>query len=276
MFEVKIMSLETGKKYGYIASVINIILPIISYIMLAFLFVQLFQSIGLMLDNPGATTVPPTLGALAPISTVTGILSFVALILVLIAHRELSKFYNEPAIFKKLFHSILLAIAYAFAVIVAVVVFVIAIVGTTVTTNFVPEVGTAVFTTVIVGLLVFIVMTVIFAITYGLLWYRAFNKLSEKSGINNFKTAGLLFLLGSFIPLLSWIAWILAAQGYKQLKPQQPLNNNNDTQTYTQQPSQTFANIYCSQCGTENPTNSIYCKNCGQTITQLTQTNTTT
>jgi len=276
------MSLETGKKYGYIASVINSILPILSIIMVIFMFTQLFQSIGYMLDNPGASNVPPTFGALntailTPLSTVAGVLGLVALILIFIAHYELSKYYNEPAIFKKLVYSIILTIAYVVIAIVVAVIFVIALVGTAVTTNLVPDMGTTMSTPImLVGVLVFVVMTVIFVILYGLLWYRAFNKLGEKSGINNFKTAGLFFLIGSFIPFLSWVAWILAAQGYKQLKPQQPLNNNNDTQTYTQQPSQTFANIYCSQCGTENPTNSIYCKNCGQTITQLTQTNTTT
>ena len=71
IFEVKTMSLETGKKLGYIASVINIIVPIISWILVIFMFNQLFQFIGFMLNNPNATGMPPieSIGALSVISS---------------------------------------------------------------------------------------------------------------------------------------------------------------------------------------------------------------
>jgi uncharacterized membrane protein len=54
---------------------------------------------------------------------------------------------------------------------------------------------------------------------------RAFNKLGEKSEVDNFKTAGLLYLLGGALAivgigaLLSWIAWIFAFMGFRSLKP---------------------------------------------------------
>jgi uncharacterized membrane protein len=57
---------------------------------------------------------------------------------------------------------------------------------------------------------------------------RAFNKLAEKSGDDNFKTAGLLYLLGTVLTivliggLLIWIAWIFAAMGFNSLKPKEP------------------------------------------------------
>ena len=57
-----------------------------------------------------------------------------------------------------------------------------------------------------------------FGIVNGVLYMRAFNKLKEKSGVDNFGTAGLLYLIGVFIPLITWIAWIFAAMGFNKLK----------------------------------------------------------
>ena len=61
-------------------------------------------------------------------------------------------------------------------------------------------------------------MALAFGIVNGLLYMRAFNKLKEKSGVDNFGTAGLLYLIGVFIPLITWIAWIFAAMGFNKLK----------------------------------------------------------
>jgi uncharacterized membrane protein YfhO len=126
------------------------------------------------------------------------------------------------------------------------------------------------FVSIIGAIALFAILTIIFVIIYVLLWYRAFNKLGEKSGVDAFKTAGLLYALGTFIPLLSCIAWIFAAKGYKQLKQQQPPQNNTNNYNTTT----TDNEIFCSQCGTKNLTNTTYCKQCGQPL-HTTQTNPT-
>jgi heme/copper-type cytochrome/quinol oxidase subunit 2 len=151
--------------------------------------------------------------------------------------------------------------------------------NTSFTTDLPIEGITQSFTQLLSGIIVLyavtIIITLICGIINGFLWYQAFDKLGEKSGIDKFKTAGLLYLIGIFVPIIvTWIAWIFAAKGYKQLKPQQPhANNDYNTSNYTSPP--VFDKIFCSQCGTENFANDVYCKHCGQPI-QITQTNTTT
>jgi len=267
------MSLESAKNYGYIASIIFCIIPIISYTLSASIYAQLFRTITNLITNPNMVTDSSkfttfnTLEIILIAGLITIALSFTALILFLIAQYKLSKYYNEPAIFRNIIYSILLTISYTIAIIITTVLILLATFTTIDTTG-----NTITFTPFIIAITVFTVLTIAFIILYALLWYRAFNKLGEKSGINTFKTVGLLFVIGMFIPIVSFIAWVFAAKGYKQLKPQQPPNNNYNTQTYN--PTPTFDRIFCSQCGTENHTNAIYCKHCGQTI-QTNPTNTT-
>ncbi len=69
---------------------------------------------------------------------------------------------------------------------------------------------------VIVGLLAIIGAFLVILIISAFFWKRAFNKLGEKSGNNNFNTAGLLILIGAVLSIvgiggiISWIAWIFA------------------------------------------------------------------
>jgi uncharacterized membrane protein len=82
-----------------------------------------------------------------------------------------------------------------------------------------------------VGYLAVLAVAFIFAVVSGIFYMRAFNKLSEKSGVDNFKTAGLLYLIGAATAiigigaLIQWIAWIFAAMGYSSLKPKEPLTS---------------------------------------------------
>ncbi len=92
---------------------------------------------------------------------------------------------------------------------------------------------------------------------------RAFNKLKEKSGVESFGTAGILYLVGSIIPLVSWIAWIFAAAGFSKLKPV-PLSNA----SYPTQPlTTTIQTKRCPNCGTENSADALYCSSLRQTTT---------
>jgi uncharacterized membrane protein len=68
-------------------------------------------------------------------------------------------------------------------------------------------------------------VSTVFGIVNAVLYMRAFNKLAEKSGIDNFKTAGLLYSIGVLLTfvligwILVWRAWIFAATGFHKLKP---------------------------------------------------------
>ncbi|MCL2257506.1 MAG: DUF973 family protein [Nitrososphaerota archaeon] len=268
------MTLESAKSYGYIASIIFCVMPIISYISSIVMSVQLFQIFTNILSNPNAETNSSLLAALTSSSIAVGVglitvlaLSLIALILFLIAQYKLSKYYNEPSIFRNFIYIILFAICYSVIVVIVVAIFFIA----TITTASVTAV-----TSVIIAIVVLVVLTIIFIILEALLWYRAFKKLSEKSGVDAFKTAGLLYVIGMFISIVTCIAWYFAAKGYKQLKPQQTPNNDcYTTPTYNPSATPTLDRIFCSQCGAENLSSAIYCKHCGQPI-QTTPINTTT
>jgi hypothetical protein len=109
------------------------------------------------------------------------------------------------------------------------------------------------------------VVALAFGIVNGVLYMRAFNKLKEKSGVDNFGTTGLLILIGVFIPIISWIAWIFAAMGFKKLKvaptpsPHVPY--------YVHPPLSTTTQIKrCPNCGAENLTDAFYCSSCGKPL----------
>ncbi|MCL2172554.1 MAG: hypothetical protein FWB84_02755, partial [Candidatus Bathyarchaeota archaeon] len=113
------MTLESAKSYGYIASIIFCVMPIISYISSIVMSVQLFQIFTNILSNPNAETNSSLLAALTSSSIAVGVglitvlaLSLIALILFLIAQYKLSKYYNEPSIFRNFIYIILFAICY--------------------------------------------------------------------------------------------------------------------------------------------------------------------
>ena len=93
---------------------------------------------------------------------------------------------------------------------------------------------------------------------------RAFNKLKEKSGVDNFGTTGLLYLVGNIIPLVGGIAWIFAYLGFRQL---QPSSTTSPTMSYpTQSPPANIQTKRCPNCGTGNYGNASYCRTCGNPL----------
>jgi uncharacterized membrane protein len=264
------MSFEVAKKYGYRASVMNVILPIAAIIILlgatAALFYQIFA-------NPAvaSTSVTFLVGFIIGFSIIIMIAGISALILFILSMHKLANYYKEPKIFKNILYGFLSSVISGITI---------SVVSTLMTTIFAtstaeniiidPYTGNGfsaiaqLFGQIIAVYAVIIIISLICGIIHAILWYQAFDLLGEKSGIEKFKTVGLLYLIGMFVPIVSWIAWIYAAKAYKQLQPQP---------TTTQQPN--FNKIYCNQCGTENLTNTTYCNNCNQPL-HTTQTNTNT
>jgi uncharacterized membrane protein len=70
----------------------------------------------------------------------------------------------------------------------------------------------------------------IIAILNGFFYRRAFYALAEKSGEGNFRTAGLLMIIGGALTivivggLIFFIGWIFAAMGFFSMKPKQTLS----------------------------------------------------
>jgi uncharacterized membrane protein len=250
------MSLETGKKLCLISSLITIISPIALLIAYLSLFVQLFSSI--LSTSDVATSVLPSVYGI--IGVFAG-LSIAGLVLFLVGMYYLSQYYNTSKIFKSAFKAFLINIATG--AVVVIVIFLLSsvmlgssIIGTT-PTETVPIFG-ALFNFLIAILLVAL-MAYAIAIYCAVLYKRSFDTLAEKSGVGEFKTMGLLYLIGTILPMgiITLVGWIFAALGYSKLKPTQP-----QAEIYPPPPpTQTIK--YCSHCGAENVADANYCHVCG-------------
>jgi len=167
----------------------------------------------------------------------SGILSLIGIILLLIGVKGLADFYKEQGIFNNTLYSIITVVVGCVAgvgVIAASAVAALAElginwaniedwanIGTDVATVFADfDLGmiAALLGALFVGL---IILWVTFIISMYFL-RKSMNQLSTKSGVGLFGTAGLLVLIGAFIPaiglLLIWIGFIIATAAFFQMK----------------------------------------------------------
>jgi uncharacterized membrane protein len=170
-----------------------------------------------------------------------GIIEIIGLILVLFALRNLANHYREEDIFRHALYGVAVAVVGAIIVGVLVVAVVLSNIKDLVTqlypgwngdwstlqgmtantanfdpTNIFPLIG---------GLLVVLVIAWVFAIIASFLIYRSLKQLSSKSNMGFFGTAGLMLLIGAFIPIigliLMWISALILAIAFFTLKPQE-------------------------------------------------------
>ncbi len=269
------MSLESSRKLGFTASLIAVIMPVIIGLAYAFL---IFSSITSSVSGSNSISSFPLTTII--LLFVVGVIAFAGLVLFVIAMHRLSQYYNEPSIFKNTLYAFIINIVTG----ITFVAIEIALIGnltrnitqtTTQTTAYTP-IQTAPPTVnflvqYIIALIVLAVVALVLGIISSVLYLRAFNKLGEKSKVDNFKTAGRLYLIGTVLTivgvgiLLIWIAWIFAALGFNSLKPS-PVPT---ISTYsTTQPPLAVATQkrYCTYCGTENNSDAIYCRACGKQL----------
>ncbi len=264
------MSLESGKNLGFIASIINIVVPVVMGVVLiafyAVLFSQLFASI-----QTGITTTPFFAGtvffAVIGIVIAAGVLALVGYVLFLVAMHRLSQYYSERSVFSNLIRALVIQIVTA--VVIAVLVFALlfisysSIIAGSTTTS--PPTGVLSLLGVyaVAGIVGFVV-----SIYCALLYKRSFDRLAEKSGVDNFRTTGLLYLIGTILniagvgSIIVWIGWIFAAMGYRKLQPL-PVAPAPFVPPYQTGPAVAKR---CSACGVENSSDALYCRNCGRLL----------
>ena len=190
-----------------------------------------------------------------------GIVSIIALVLFVIAMHNLSKYYSEPSIFRNVIYSIVnvvgsLVIAGIFMV------FIFATIGSYANLG-----ATPVSTSPLFGfglILVFIVETLVLSIAAVVFFRRAFCNLADKSGVENFRTAGLLFLIGIIVPFVNYVALVFAALGFHRLAPAQTSPSGYVTTPYVASANGPVKR--CLRCGAENSPESHYCRTCGNPL----------
>jgi uncharacterized membrane protein len=261
------MSFESAKKMGFTASIIKLIVPIAAIALVVVFYISLFSSILSSVSGGSTLSSSVWFASVFPYLFIPiAALSLAGLILFLIALHRLSQYYNEKAIFKNPLNALIIQIIGSAVVMVIVftVIFT-SIGGLTPTTT---STATRFFSNIIWLLIGVSAIAFVISVYCGLLYKRSFDKLAEKSGVDSFRTAGLLYLIGSILgSLIIWIAWIFIAQGFKKLTSTQPAPQQAPYTTYQPYPeTQTAATKRCPACGAENSPDSLYCAKCGRQL----------
>jgi uncharacterized membrane protein len=261
------LSLESAKKLGLTASLINILLPVIMVTVYAGYIIFVFSTLtsGFSNNLTGLTAFSSVLSVAFFAFAGLGLIGF---ILFLIALHNLSGYYSEPSIFRNVLLAYVLEIV---AVVVAAIVLIAAIFSSALSA--LNSSFTSSFSSAILGLIgaagAFYILSIISAVFF----MRAFNRLAEKSGVDSFRTFGLLYLIGILLSpavigaVITWVGWIFGASGFQRLQPAAPVNPPPQTvaaPTFTAAP--VIQKRFCGNCGSENTIDAIYCGSCGKPL----------
>jgi len=234
---------------------------------------------------------PPISTAFTVFGGSLAVLSFVGLIVFMIAMNGLANDYKDRGIFDNaLFGIIVIVIGGVLAGAAAFILVLSSIASLGIQfTN--PPVNMEAFLPSIIGFLIPVILVVAaFALTQAWFFWRAFSRLAAKSQVSHFKTGGLLFIvgvavsmaffflgavlvsaeliavdgmfiLGSVGSFVSYAAWAVVTASFFRIKA--PSNH-----TFQQQvmPPPTRQVKYCPHCGAENNIDAVYCTRCGKRL----------
>jgi len=263
------MSLESGRKLGLAAAIIQVVLPIAVLVLYGVLIFSLFSSVFSLASGttPNFSNAFLATGLVGFAFIAIGAIGIAGVVLFLVAMHRLGQYYGEPRIFNNALYSILTEIVGVVVIFAVVFGLFFALIPRTTTTTTNPGTFAIGFIALLLGV---IVAALVIQILSAYFARNAFNKLGEKSGVSSFNTAGLLYLIGGVLAivgigsLLIWIAWIFAIMGFSNLKPktQEPLSP-----AFTV-PTQAASGLRkcCPYCGAENLADALFCASCGKPL----------
>jgi uncharacterized membrane protein len=173
-----------------------------------------------------------------------GILGLIGLIILLIGMKGLADYYQTGGIFNNALYAVIIAIVGVVAAVgTAVVAFftiltnlgidlanLVSLDASTLSSELISQLmdfASGTFVTLITALVVILVVLLVFAILAAFFFRKSLSQLSSKAGVGLFGTAGLLMLVGAVLIiivgiglLLIWIAFLLAAIAFFQIKAQ--------------------------------------------------------
>ena len=196
-----------------------------------------------------------TLGGIGAILLAIPFLSLIGIILVLIAMKGMTDYYKDDYIFKNALYGFIFGFVGVISLIAVILMFAFgfAIISPVVT----PFAGFGLF-------LIALIVLYVFSLIAALFYKNSLNNLSEKSGEQMFNTAGLILLIGAAIPIigeiLKFIAWILAAVGFFNIKKSTQLPTPTPAVSTSEEPK------FCKYCGESIQSGSVFCSKCGKKI----------
>jgi len=200
-----------------------------------------------------------TLGGIGAILLAIPFLSLIGIILLLIAMKGMAEYYNDD----KIFNDALYGFVFGFVGVIALVTVILMLVfGFATTSGVTTPSATFGFTGFGLFVIAFIVLYV-FSLIAAIFYKRSLDNLSEKSNEQMFSTAGLILLIGAAIPvigeLLKFVAWILAAVGFFNIKKSTQLPESTEAVTSTRKQ-------FCPYCGAPIQPEAMFCQKCGKKL----------
>ncbi|MCW4005990.1 MAG: DUF996 domain-containing protein [Candidatus Bathyarchaeota archaeon] len=211
------------------------------------------------------------IGSFLPLQEAMGIIAVIGLILVLISMRGLSITFNNECIYRNaLYGTIFGVIATGIGVALVSVLLAVFTGGHIAPFGILISIAAA-----ILGLIVIFIFFLVEAIFYK----QAFALLAGKSGEGIFRTGGLLLLIGAVLTIvfvgfvLLFVAWLIIAVGFLSMKTPIHIQNTTHVAKAPPPPPQPSATIppagekkFCTDCGTENQSDAIFCVHCGKKL----------
>jgi uncharacterized membrane protein len=225
--------------------------------------------------------------ALTGITGIISLLTFVGFILFMVAMNGFSKDYIEPKIFSHALNGFLFCFI---AIIVAAIVWL----GSVIMWNSAQKISATQTASTFTGPALggFVIVLAIIMLIYFLFYYKAFNLLAQKSGVQLFYLTGKLLILAGAVDIITagiftaagspnvtnasfytisltpgafiqYIAWYYAAKGYSAIPL--PTTPTAPIQSYAT-PITPIDARYCSNCGNQTQTHDFYCARCGKKL----------
>jgi uncharacterized membrane protein len=279
------VTLESNRMLGGVGALLSVVSSAASFLSLAQFFIPSMYTAGF----------GGFLGLL-------GIAGFAGLILFMVAMNGLASYYKDRSIFNNALYWIITCIIEAVVAVGLVFVVVLSVLSRIIgTLSSFTAANPPTFSSLLDILQPYIgyfipVGVVVFAIAVVAVVFlmRAFNRLAVASGVQLFKTVGLLFLagaalsgalvllaallvsvglvtFGSVLPLIvvsglvNFAAWVLASMAFFRIRA--PASPQTFPQTAPQTVTPAVGQVkYCPYCGAENMVDAIFCARCGKKL----------
>ena len=194
-----------------------------------------------------------TLGGVGAILLAIPFTNLIGIILVLIAMKGMTDFYNDEDIFKNALYGFIFGVVGVVSLVA--VILMVALGFATISPVVSPFAG--------LGLVIIaFIITYVFSLIAAIFYNKSLSILAEKSGETWFNTGAMILLIGAIIPvigeILKLVAWILVAVGFFNIKTSIRVSEAGIHVSTSEETR------FCQYCGTQIQPDASFCWKCGK------------